>query len=161
MTIPVLCPAIRLPMTFFVLPMRKKIAAIATATGWITATLLLSVCTVCHGDEASREAAFRDQLTPLLRTYCFDCHGAEEGEGDVKLESYQSLQALTADRKEWLRALKQVQLGSMPPADAEQLYDALLIYVRQQHQRVAAGRFGADMKVALENDGPVTFMLRS
>lgn len=87
------------------------------------------VCTICLGmllggslpvkaDEASREAAFRDQLVPLLRTYCFDCHGADEGEGDVKLGSYHSVQQLSADRKEWLRALKQVQLGSMPPADA-------------------------------------------
>lgn len=50
---------------------------------------------------------------------------------------------------------------AMPPADAEQLYDTLLTYVRQQHSRVAAGQFGADMKVALENDGPVTFMLRT
>ena len=69
-------------------------------------------------DEASREAAFRDQLLPLLRTYCFECHGADAGEGDVKLEKYESVVQLAGDRKEWLRALKQVQLGSMPPEGA-------------------------------------------
>ncbi len=76
---------------------------------------------VVRGDEASREAAFRDQLVPLLRTYCFECHGADEGEGDVKLGKYQTVQQLTSDRKEWLRALKQVELGTMPPQDAPSL----------------------------------------
>jgi len=51
--------------------------------------------------------------------------------------------------------------AAMPPADAEILYHQLLDYVRQQHARVATGQFGADMKISLENDGPVTFLLRS
>jgi len=72
---------------------------------------------ILSADEASREAAFRDQLLPLLRTYCFDCHGAKEGEGDVMLGKYETVSQLADDRKEWIRALKQVQLGSMPPED--------------------------------------------
>lgn len=71
-----------------------------------------------HADEASREAAYRNQLLPLLHTYCFDCHGADEGEGDVMLGKYENVTQLASDRKEWMRALKQVQLGSMPPEDA-------------------------------------------
>ncbi|MGV3486153.1 MAG: DUF1592 domain-containing protein [Planctomycetaceae bacterium] len=90
----------------------------STIYGWLCAAMLLSLAAATHADEASRESAFRDQLMPLLRAYCYDCHGAEDGEGDVKLERYQSVLELSADRKEWLRALKQVQLGSMPPADA-------------------------------------------
>jgi D-tyrosyl-tRNA(Tyr) deacylase len=31
---------------------------------------------------------------------------------------------------------------------------------RDSHGKVETGRFGADMKVALTNDGPVTFWLR-
>lgn len=50
---------------------------------------------------------------------------------------------------------------AMPPAEAEILYEKLLTYLRQQHANVATGKFGADMKVLLENDGPVTFILKS
>ena len=46
------------------------------------------------------------------------------------------------------------------PADGERLFDHLLQQARLQHQSVAAGRFGADMKVSLTNDGPVTFWLQ-
>jgi len=64
-----------------------------------------------EADEASREAAYRNQLLPLLRTYCFDCHGADEGEGDVMLGKYENVNQLASDRKEWMRALKQVKVG--------------------------------------------------
>lgn len=46
------------------------------------------------------------------------------------------------------------------PADGERLFDYLLQQAQTQHTIVAAGRFGADMKVSLTNDGPVTFWLQ-
>lgn len=45
------------------------------------------------------------------------------------------------------------------PADAEALYGEFVAYARLGLEKVAAGRFGADMKVGLCNDGPVTFLL--
>jgi D-tyrosyl-tRNA(Tyr) deacylase len=47
------------------------------------------------------------------------------------------------------------------PAEGKRLFDALVSRARAGHARVAAGRFGADMRVALVNDGPVTFWLES
>jgi D-tyrosyl-tRNA(Tyr) deacylase len=47
----------------------------------------------------------------------------------------------------------------MPPAEAERLYNYMLIAARQRHDTVANGRFAADMQVELVNDGPVTFIL--
>lgn len=47
------------------------------------------------------------------------------------------------------------------PAEGEQLFGALLEQARRQHAPVAAGRFGAHMRVSLTNDGPVTFWLRA
>ena len=44
------------------------------------------------------------------------------------------------------------------PEQAEALYDAYVSKLREQ-VTVATGRFGADMKVSLVNDGPVTIML--
>jgi D-tyrosyl-tRNA(Tyr) deacylase len=45
------------------------------------------------------------------------------------------------------------------PATGRRLFDYLLERARAVHPQVAAGRFGADMKVGLVNDGPVTFWL--
>lgn len=48
-----------------------------------------------------------------------------------------------------------------PPGQAEALFREFLA-ASEQHlgkDSVGGGRFGADMKVALENDGPVTFLL--
>ncbi len=46
-----------------------------------------------------------------------------------------------------------------PPEVAEPLYLQFLEMLKERHQPVAAGVFGADMQVALVNDGPVTFLL--
>ena len=45
------------------------------------------------------------------------------------------------------------------PAQGEELYDYFVEQAAAIHNPVATGRFGADMKVSLLNDGPVTFML--
>jgi D-tyrosyl-tRNA(Tyr) deacylase len=46
------------------------------------------------------------------------------------------------------------------PQEAHRLFEFLLTRARASHRTVASGCFGADMKVALTNDGPVTFWLR-
>lgn len=48
---------------------------------------------------------------------------------------------------------------AMPPDQAEPLYVYLVEKACRQHQDTGSGQFGADMQVALENDGPVTFLL--
>lgn len=47
------------------------------------------------------------------------------------------------------------------PAVAQPLFDSLVERARALHPQVACGRFGANMQVALINDGPVTFLLHS
>lgn len=50
--------------------------------------------------------------------------------------------------------------GAAPPALGEALYEAFVISARAAHPLVQTGRFGADMKVHLINDGPVTLPLQ-
>jgi len=45
------------------------------------------------------------------------------------------------------------------PAEGERLYNYFVAQARKAHTTVATGRFGAEMKVSLLNDGPVTFLL--
>lgn len=48
------------------------------------------------------------------------------------------------------------------PAEAERVFAALVAECRRHHAPgVETGRFGAHMRVSLENDGPVTFLLRA
>ena len=48
-----------------------------------------------------------------------------------------------------------------PPAMGEDYFLRLVELCRQRLDDVATGRFGADMKVSLINDGPVTFWLET
>eukprot|EP00656_Telonema_subtile_P002980 TRINITY_DN11375_c0_g1_i2.p1 TRINITY_DN11375_c0_g1~~TRINITY_DN11375_c0_g1_i2.p1 ORF type:complete len:202 (+),score=59.54 TRINITY_DN11375_c0_g1_i2:169-774(+) len=52
---------------------------------------------------------------------------------------------------------------SMPPKDAEPMYDRMLEQYRTEYapEKVQAGVFGAMMEVSLSNDGPVTIQLDS
>ncbi|MBX2836729.1 MAG: D-tyrosyl-tRNA(Tyr) deacylase [Gammaproteobacteria bacterium] len=45
------------------------------------------------------------------------------------------------------------------PDEAQRLFDRFCDSVESQHPQVQRGIFGADMQVALVNDGPVTFWL--
>jgi D-tyrosyl-tRNA(Tyr) deacylase len=47
------------------------------------------------------------------------------------------------------------------PDEGRRLFEHLVQRARAAHPKVATGRFGADMQVALVNDGPVTFWLAS
>ncbi len=46
------------------------------------------------------------------------------------------------------------------PEEGRRLFEHVLAKARSLHAPVAQGEFGADMKVTLTNDGPVTFWLQ-
>jgi D-tyrosyl-tRNA(Tyr) deacylase len=48
---------------------------------------------------------------------------------------------------------------AMPPAQAEPLYQRFVELARERHPTVETGRFHADMRVVVDNDGPVTLLL--
>ncbi|MDO6455317.1 D-aminoacyl-tRNA deacylase [Neptunomonas phycophila] len=47
------------------------------------------------------------------------------------------------------------------PEHGKAMYDYFVEQAKQQHPYVQTGKFGADMKVSLLNDGPVTFLLEA
>lgn len=51
--------------------------------------------------------------------------------------------------------------AAMEPARAEALYERFVAGVRARGLPVATGRFRADMRVFVENDGPVTILIDS
>ncbi len=73
--------------------------------------------------------------------------------GDVLIISQFTL---AADTKNGTRAGFSTAL---PPIEAESLYDYFIDKIKESNLKIQSGIFGADMKVSLLNDGPVTFML--
>ena len=47
-----------------------------------------------------------------------------------------------------------------PPSEAENIYNHMVSRAKDLSSNVESGIFAADMKVALVNDGPVTFLLK-
>jgi D-tyrosyl-tRNA(Tyr) deacylase len=65
---------------------------------------------------------------------------------------------LAADTKKGTRASF---TRAAAPDKGEAYFDRLVSACREQVETVETGRFGANMEVALTNDGPVTFWLES
>lgn len=52
-------------------------------------------------------------------------------------------------------------VSAAPPEKGKELFDYLQQLAKQTYAKVEFGQFGADMQVALVNNGPVTFTLRT
>lgn len=63
-----------------------------------------------------------DHATQVLSRHCVSCHGPEEQNGDVRLDSLETIDAV--DRQKLFAAVQeQVHLGEMPPSEAKQPSD--------------------------------------
>ena len=64
-------------------------------------------------------APFEKTVQPLLKTYCFECHGNGKHKGDVALDRYHDLAAVHDDEKIWATVMDRVHTEEMPPDDAD------------------------------------------
>ncbi|TVP96781.1 MAG: DUF1592 domain-containing protein [Planctomycetaceae bacterium] len=65
--------------------------------------------------EELRAGRFEQQVLPLVRQNCLDCHNAEESEGGLDLSRFAKVEDLLAERKLWQRVVRQLKAGAMPP----------------------------------------------
>ena len=115
---------------------------------------------VTHGD-TEKEADYIAERICVVRL--FEDEGGrmnrslEETGGDVIVVSQFTLYADTS------RGRRPGFSDAAPGAIAEPLYERVVAQLRKRlgDGRVGTGRFGADMKVALVNDGPVSVEIRS
>ncbi len=60
---------------------------------------------------------YQKDVLPLLKRYCFDCHGDGAKKAGVEFDKYKSHAELLADRKLWEHTLINVRSREMPPSD--------------------------------------------
>ena len=59
--------------------------------------------------------AFQKQVLPVLKEYCYDCHGDGADKGKIALDKYKDYGALLADKKLWDVVREHVSTHVMPP----------------------------------------------
>ena len=114
------------------------------------------------GVEKDDDTARADKLIDKVTTYRIfsDADGKmnlslRDIEGELLVVSQFTLVADTAKGK------RPGFSRGAPPALGEELYNYFCDAAKASGIKVATGQFGADMKVSLTNDGPVTFWLES
>ncbi len=125
-------------------------------TGQIGPGLMVLVCAERHDTSAQADAL----LERLLHYRVFADDRGRMNRSLVQVAGGLLLVpqfTLAADTRSGLRPSF---TPAAPPELARGLFAHLLERAQQRHVPVASGVFGADMQVALVNDGPVTFWLR-
>jgi hypothetical protein len=87
-----------------------------------TALLVLALLSwwESRADEAAIAIRFREEVQPILETYCYGCHGYGAAEGNRTLDEFESDKALVENISLWHAVLKNVRAGVMPPPGEEQ-----------------------------------------
>jgi D-tyrosyl-tRNA(Tyr) deacylase len=138
---------------------QRVLNASVTVDGEVVGRIGRGLCAlvgVTHTDDAAAAGKLARKLWEL-RIFA-DGDGVmnlpvSEVSGEILVISQFTLYADTRKgrRPSWIDAAR--------PEHAEPLVDAVVTELRQRGALVATGRFRADMRVALVNDGPVTLML--
>lgn len=66
-------------------------------------------------DGARGAARFRNDIQPILKEFCFDCHGDGANKGNVAFDQFKSDSEALQNHELWFKALKNLRSGIMPP----------------------------------------------
>lgn len=81
--------------------------------------LLTSPAPLRAADPVESERAFQEQIRPLLKATCIDCHSGAEPDGGLTLEHLDNVKSLMKERRIWQKIVQRVRIGEMPPADGD------------------------------------------
>src|SRR5436190_14368764 len=71
------------------------------------------------GEEVPAVAHFHKNVRPILEKYCSDCHADGMNKGGIAFDELK-MEKTILDHDLWLKALKNVRAGLMPPAKKPQ-----------------------------------------
>lgn len=126
-----------------------------TCTGEIGEGLLILVCAMQEDTETNAETLARK--VAALRIFSDEAGKMNRSIKDIGGSALVVSQfTLAADTS---RGNRPGFSAAAPPERGEQLYEHFCTMLRNDGITVATGLFGADMKVSLTNDGPVTISM--
>lgn len=98
-------------------PVLQRMTASLTLRRWLVWASRPCVFALIAGGMAQGGDApdYARDIEPLLKHYCFDCHGDGESKGKISLDTFRSEQERLASKELWLKALKNLRAGLMPP----------------------------------------------
>jgi hypothetical protein len=69
---------------------------------------------------ATQAAVFRNDVAPLLKGYCINCHGATKPEAELSLQDLSGAPVGKSVLEIWSRVADKIESGEMPPREADQ-----------------------------------------
>jgi hypothetical protein len=63
---------------------------------------------------------YRDDVVPLVKKFCLDCHGPNKQESEVGFHKYKTVELVAQDEKTWKTVIDMLRTGAMPPDDKPQ-----------------------------------------
>ena len=122
----------------------------------ISCLTVLSVA-VSAQERKPDEVGFQHTLQPLMRKYCVTCHGAEDPEGKLSLQTISPDLFAAGNLEAWRLIYDQVRFGDMPPQDADPLPPAdrlkMLRWIRRELLKTQLPGVVADPKLQLPRFG--------
>ena len=95
----------------------ESILEVATRTNpclWLVAAFLALLPNQPSAGAENAAAQFRKDIQPILKEFCYDCHGDGAKKGEVAFDELKT-DAELLNHELWLKALKNVRAGLMPP----------------------------------------------
>ena len=82
--------------------------------------LVALLCATVPGYGAAGSALdFKKDIQPLMKDFCFKCHGGTKKKGDVVLDTFLSAEDAAKDPKVWDAVLDNLRTHTMPPDDED------------------------------------------
>lgn len=99
----------------------KTIPPLPTLAASFAALALAGICGIAFAGDPADEFAhrFAQNVQPLLKSHCFDCHGDAKQEGKLKLSNFGTADAVAQSPRLWQLVRQRLEAGEMPPEDAE------------------------------------------
>ena len=71
-------------------------------------------------EKKNDQISYRDEIAPLLKKYCTDCHGGERPRAKFALDTIKTDADASKARREWHKVVQMLQSREMPPANKPQ-----------------------------------------
>src|SRR5690606_23144239 len=90
------------------------------------AALISLLATAAQAAETKKPATidYAGQIAPLVKKYCYDCHGPDAQEAEIGFHRYSDEAAVVQDARTWEKVLEMLRFRAMPPEDQPQPTEA-------------------------------------